>query len=314
MSSIPRAVARAILLLIIGLVAALAAPAPSHAAGVTVTIRDSFDPDTLTIPPGTRVTWVNASGNRHRVRTTSAPIKVDSGNLEPGERFSATLSAVGTYAYRDEREPDDRSFWATIVVKQGAVPSDGGSGSSSEGGVAALPTSASVGMGGRAFGPASVTIATGGTVTWRNDDDRAHTVSATGQAFDSGTMEPGATFRHAFTSVGSFAYRCVIHPEMTGTVVVRAGTGSAAATPGPSSASPSVDPPTPAPTATPPAQPGPSDAVTGSIRAVDFAFEPGTLAIAAGAEVTVFNGGKAPHTLTAADGSFDSGTIPSGGT
>jgi plastocyanin len=35
-------------------------------------------------------------------------------------------------------------------------------------------------MPGRAFGPSAVTIAAVGTVEWRNDDDREHTVTAMG--------------------------------------------------------------------------------------------------------------------------------------
>ncbi|MGH2531401.1 MAG: cupredoxin domain-containing protein [Thermomicrobiales bacterium] len=53
---------------------------------------------------------------------------------------------------------------------------------------------------------------------------------------------------------------------------------------------------------------------TAAVSIVDFAFEPGTITIEAGTTVTWTNTGAAPHTVTADDGSFDSGTIDSGGT
>src|SRR5215213_9794642 len=45
---------------------------------------------------------------------------------------------------------------------------------------------------------------------------------------------------------------------------------------------------------------------------VDFAFEPGTLSVPVGATVTWTNTGSRPHTVTADDGSFDSGRLDPG--
>ena len=41
----------------------------------------------------------------------------------------------------------------------------------------------------------------------------------------------------------------------------------------------------------------------------DFKYEPATLKVAPGAKVTVKNEDSAPHTVTAGDGSFDTGNI-----
>jgi plastocyanin len=49
-----------------------------------------------------------------------------------------------------------------------------------------------------------------------------------------------------------------------------------------------------------------------AVQVVDFAFEPGTLTVAAGATVTWTNEGSRPHTVTADDGSFDSGRLDPG--
>src|SRR5215218_4904007 len=48
------------------------------------------------------------------------------------------------------------------------------------------------------------------------------------------------------------------------------------------------------------------------VSVVDFAFEPGTLSVPAGATVTWTNAGSRPHTVTADDGSFDSGRLDPG--
>jgi plastocyanin len=47
---------------------------------------------------------------------------------------------------------------------------------------------------------------------------------------------------------------------------------------------------------------------------VDFGFQPSTVTVRAGTTVTWTNTGGAPHTATADDGSFDSGTLSTGST
>jgi plastocyanin len=44
----------------------------------------------------------------------------------------------------------------------------------------------------------------------------------------------------------------------------------------------------------------------------NFAFEPASLTVAPGAKITVINEDQAPHTVTANDKSFDTGTIAGG--
>ncbi len=73
--------------------------------------------------------------------------------------------------------------------------------------------------------PASVTVAKGGKVTWTNNDPVPHTVTATtvpsgASRFDSGNMNPNATYTVTFTVVGTYNYVCSYHPWMHGTVIV----------------------------------------------------------------------------------------------
>jgi plastocyanin len=63
-------------------------------------------------------------------------------------------------------------------------------------------------------------VTKGATVTWTNTDSAPHTVTADGGAFSSATLADGSTFSHRFTTTGTFAYHCAIHPSMTGTVIV----------------------------------------------------------------------------------------------
>ena len=85
-----------------------------------------------------------------------------------------------------------------------------------------IPVAANaVSIAGMAFSPASVTTTVGTTVTWTNNDNMVHTVTADDNSFDSGSIAVGGTFFRTFSSAGSFAYHCNIHPSMKGTVVVK---------------------------------------------------------------------------------------------
>jgi hypothetical protein len=57
-------------------------------------------------------------------------------------------------------------------------------------------------------------------VTWTLTGQAPHSVTADDGAFDSGVLDPDATFAHTFADVGTFTYACLVHPSMKGTVVV----------------------------------------------------------------------------------------------
>lgn len=76
------------------------------------------------------------------------------------------------------------------------------------------------------FEPKALTIAVGDTVTWTNEGQAPHTVTASDNSFDSGNMAPGATFSHTFDKAGTYAYYCKYHGKadgtgMAGTIVVQ---------------------------------------------------------------------------------------------
>lgn len=72
----------------------------------------------------------------------------------------------------------------------------------------------------KAFVPATVTVKRGTSVTFKNDDQVAHTVTDDASAFDSGFIEPGASYSRTFDTAGTITFHCLPHPWMKGTVVV----------------------------------------------------------------------------------------------
>jgi len=72
-----------------------------------------------------------------------------------------------------------------------------------------------------AFAPDVTEVDAGTKVTWRNEDPAEHTVTATDADFESNNLAQGESFSFTFDQPGTYAYRCVIHPEMEGTVNVR---------------------------------------------------------------------------------------------
>ena len=78
------------------------------------------------------------------------------------------------------------------------------------------------------FIPSTVVITVGGTVTWDNTDNAAHTSSSGTAAdgpdgvFDSSLIMAGGSYSHTFDTAGTFDYFCMVHPWMQGTVIVAA--------------------------------------------------------------------------------------------
>lgn len=79
-------------------------------------------------------------------------------------------------------------------------------------------------MEGLKFIPAEIDISAGTTVTWTNNDVVAHTVTQRAkpedQLFASPLLAPGERFSFTFDTPGTYAYFCMPHPFMAGTVVV----------------------------------------------------------------------------------------------
>ena len=80
-----------------------------------------------------------------------------------------------------------------------------------------------------AFLPQRITVKPGTTVTWTNDDDAPHTIASSAKVFKSRPLDTGDKFSFTFTTPGTYAYICSVHPYMTGAIVVEAAAASDAA-------------------------------------------------------------------------------------
>ena len=70
------------------------------------------------------------------------------------------------------------------------------------------------------FEPPVLTVKVGTTVTWVNDDDIPHLVAEKDGKFRSSALDTDATFSQTFKDAGTIEYFCVLHPHMTGKIVV----------------------------------------------------------------------------------------------
>ena len=127
----------------------------------------------------------------------------------------------------------------------------------------------------------------GDSVSWTNTGARPHTVTDRGGMFDTGAILPGAQGEITLTAPGTYFFFCEINPSrMNGTLEVA---------------------------------PGPEAPTEVRVQAVDEArdgaakaFDPVDVEVAAGARVILANVGGVAHSLTADDGSFDTGVIQPG--
>ena len=188
-----------------------------------------FAPDTVTVVIGVNstVTWTNDDTAAHTVTAnnlTAGAAVFDSGNLAVGASFTYNFTTPGTYPYHCNYHS-----WmkGTVVVKAG--------GPSITTVKVSIPSGASNQAGAPGFSPDTITLVMGvnNTVTWTNDDTATHTVTsdnttAGAAVFDSGNLAAGASYSYTFTAPGTYLYHCNYHSWMKGTVVVKAGSSSAA--------------------------------------------------------------------------------------
>jgi plastocyanin len=82
-----------------------------------------------------------------------------------------------------------------------------------------------VDMVGLTFAPKVVHVSPGTTVLWTNSTPLAHTVTADDDSFDSGSVDPDATFSMTFDAPGTYQYYCAPHGSpglqgMAATIIV----------------------------------------------------------------------------------------------
>jgi plastocyanin len=137
------------------------------------------------------------------------------------------------------------------------------------------------------FEPSVITVILGqnNTVTFKNQDSATHTVTARDGSFNSLDIKAGDSWTHTFNTPGNFSYYCVYHNWMVGKVIVKqAGAGGAVINIPPGTANDQLN------------------------------YSPShfTVVIGKNNTVTFVNQDSTTHTVTALDGSFNSGDILAG--
>jgi plastocyanin len=81
------------------------------------------------------------------------------------------------------------------------------------------------------FTPTVNRVAVGTTVTWRNGSTQAHEVVGSNMTWGAHDklLQPGDTIGWTFETAGTYAYSCMIHPGMSGAIVVGDPTEATAA-------------------------------------------------------------------------------------
>jgi plastocyanin len=72
-----------------------------------------------------------------------------------------------------------------------------------------------------AYVPQRIVVRAGSVVEWVNHDAVVHTATAEDDAWDSGGIQPGSSWRARFDRPGTYPYFCGPHPFMKGVVEVR---------------------------------------------------------------------------------------------
>ncbi|MGP6157407.1 MAG: cupredoxin family copper-binding protein [Vulcanimicrobiaceae bacterium] len=91
---------------------------------------------------------------------------------------------------------------------------------------ALLPSVLTVHIKDFAYNPTPAKIHAGDRVTFINDDDEAHTVTADDKSFDSEGLDGAGTWQHVFLKPGTYHYFCELHPYMKATIVVLPSSGA----------------------------------------------------------------------------------------
>jgi plastocyanin len=187
------------LLLLLGLVAALAGSSGAGAATTTVTItKTGFHAASVIVAVGDTVTWLNRDTANHQVTADAGAFT--SPVIKPGQSWSFTFTKADFYPYRDKL---NEALRGSVIANEHA-------------GVTITQTG---------FAPKAVSVAQDETVTWTNRDTKggSHQVLSDDGSFLSPVLKPGQSYTHTFDTAGSFNYHDGVHPSFTGSVSVAAG-------------------------------------------------------------------------------------------
>jgi len=203
---------------------------------------DCFLPSTVTIAAGGMITFANNDSAAH-TSTAGTPADGPSGAWDSSlvmmnSAYTTPALDVGEYPYycavhpwmtglvivtdehdatTSEPEPEDVPEAAPTTTSTAANTVENAQGSSTPG---CEPN---------CFLPATITINPGESVTFSNNDSAAHTSTAGTPAdgpngvWDSSLIMMNSAYTTPALSEGTYSYFCMVHPWMTGTVIVGEG-------------------------------------------------------------------------------------------
>jgi plastocyanin len=70
------------------------------------------------------------------------------------------------------------------------------------------------------FDPPTLSVPVGATVIWTNHDEEIHSLVSSPGGFSSPGLDSDEQFSYRFEQPGIYEYRCGLHPQMKGTIVV----------------------------------------------------------------------------------------------
>jgi plastocyanin len=233
-------------------------PPPAEAGTTTIAILQGaatqgapdYDPDAAEVPLGNKIVWNNQDTVPHTATSGKGPddpesaALFDTGIVNGGESSDPVeltdVSEGDKIDYHCTVHPYMTGALTITAAAEGggaapggnATTTGGGGGGAAAGGGPTLHIleGASV-QGSPDYDPDPLTLTKGDAVNVVNQDTVPHTVtSGTGptdpesaSAFDSGIMDPGATFSLKTSNIdaGQYDFYCMVHPYMTGKLQVK---------------------------------------------------------------------------------------------
>jgi len=219
-------------------------------AGAAVQGSPDYDPDPAEVPAGNSIVWNNEDTVPHTSTSGTGPQDpasaqlFDTGIINGGEESTPVqlqgASEGQTIPYYCIVHPYMTAELTITAAGQGggggaaqsANTTGGGTGGGAAGGGPTLTIlEGSAVQGNPDYDPDELTVAAGSDVTVTNEDTVPHTVTSgasptdpnAGQTFDTSIINGGesATLSLAQVAAGSYDYHCMVHPYMTGKLVVQ---------------------------------------------------------------------------------------------
>ena len=179
---------------------------------VVTTVGTTFSPASVTVPPGSVVTWQITGGTHNVTFGATKPTGGDVGDTNAGAQVARTFATAGTFDYECTRHSG--MVGRVVVSADGSAPVAPPS-TPTEGTLVQATASA--------FSPERVEIGSGGVITWQFNQGAGGIVfdeaAPTGGNIPAGAA--GTTVSRTFTSPGDYDYHSTLSSDVKGRIRVR---------------------------------------------------------------------------------------------